>query len=183
MGEAGSKAGPDTDFTTPLKRKRTSAVAVGLRASLPLKITSSILSPRRLFALCSPITQVMASATLLLPHPFGPTIAVTPLSKASSKRSENDLEPVVSRRSRRMTQRSPERLALQGKSPRCRPRVGAQGFQPSESIDGWLGCDLAIDRSPALFRSREDRERPRDRNGGQCNTTRYRGKRLQQPYL
>ena len=79
-----------------------SAAAVGLRASLPLKITSSILSPRRLLALCSPITQVMASATLLLPQPFGPTIAVTPRSNASSERSENDLKPLISRRSRRM---------------------------------------------------------------------------------
>ena len=68
-----------TFLRTPLKRNRTSAVAVGLRASLPLKMTSSIRSPRRLFALCSPITQVMASATLLLPQPLGPTMAVTSL--------------------------------------------------------------------------------------------------------
>ncbi len=62
----------------PPRRKRTSAAAPGFRASLPLKITSSILSPRRLLALCSPRTHVMASATLLLPHPLGPTMAVTP---------------------------------------------------------------------------------------------------------
>ena len=61
-----------------VNRRRTSAVAVGFRASLPLKMMSSIRSPRRLFALCSPMTQVMASATLLLPQPFGPTMAVTP---------------------------------------------------------------------------------------------------------
>src|SRR5687768_7610362 len=84
----------------PDKRSRTSAVAPGLRASLPLKMTSSIFSPRRLFALCSPSTQVMASATLLLPQPLGPTMAVTPSSKASSDRSENDLKPEISRRSR-----------------------------------------------------------------------------------
>src|SRR5262245_54153821 len=95
-------AGPETLFVTPLNRRRTSAAAVGLRASLPLKMTSSIFSPRRLLALCSPITQVMASATLLLPHPFGPTIAVTPLSKASSDRSEKDLNPLISRRCRRI---------------------------------------------------------------------------------
>src|SRR6476619_1261306 len=95
-------AGPETVLRKPLKRSRTSADAVGLRASLPLKITSSILSPRRLLALCSPITHVIASATLLLPQPFGPTIAVTPLSKASSERSENDLKPWISRRSRRI---------------------------------------------------------------------------------
>ncbi|MGC4085665.1 MAG: hypothetical protein QM736_26950 [Vicinamibacterales bacterium] len=39
------------------------------------------------------MTQVMASATLLLPQPLGPTMAVTPLSKASSDRSEKDLKP------------------------------------------------------------------------------------------
>ena len=80
-------------IATPLNRSRTSAAPVGLRASEPLKMTSSIFSPRRLFALCSPMTQVRASATLLLPHPFGPTIAVTPRSKDSSARSENDLKP------------------------------------------------------------------------------------------
>src|ERR1051326_2067063 len=95
-------AGPVSCLTTPLNRSRTSAAAVGLRASLPLKITSSIQSPRRLLALCSPITHVIASATLLLPQPLGPTIAVTPLSNASSERSENDLKPLISKRSRRM---------------------------------------------------------------------------------
>src|SRR3954468_23772656 len=94
--------GPDTDLTTPLNLSLTSAVAVGFLASLPLKMTSSIFSPRRLLALCSPITQVMASATLLFPQPFGPTMAVTPLSNASSDRSENDLNPLISRRSRRI---------------------------------------------------------------------------------
>ena len=63
---------------TPLSRRRTSAAPVGLRASLPPKMTSSIFSPRRLLALCSPSTHVIASATLLLPHPLGPTMAVTP---------------------------------------------------------------------------------------------------------
>src|SRR5262249_26828201 len=107
----GSNAGPLTVFTNPLNRRRTSAAAVGLRASLPLKITSSILSPRRLLALCSPITHVMASRALLLPHPLGPTMAVTPLSKASSERSENDLKPLISRRSKRMRDPCPWRNA------------------------------------------------------------------------
>src|SRR6187200_581603 len=82
------------------KRRRTSAAPVGLRASEPLKMTSSILSPRRLLALCSPSTHVSASATLLLPQPLGPTMAVTPRSNASSERSEKDLKPEISRRSR-----------------------------------------------------------------------------------
>jgi len=80
---------------TPDSISRTSAAAVAFRASLPLKITSSIWSPRRLLALCSPSTQTMASATLLLPQPFGPTMAVTPRSNASSDRSENDLKPEI----------------------------------------------------------------------------------------
>ncbi len=80
---------------TPDSISRTSAAAVALRASLPLKMTSCIWSPRRLFALCSPRTQTMASATLLFPQPFGPTIAVTPRSNASSERSENDLNPEI----------------------------------------------------------------------------------------
>src|SRR2546422_3752259 len=105
-------AGPVRCFNTPLNRRRTSAAAVGLRASLPLKMTSSMRSPRRLLALCSPITHVMASATLLLPHPLGPTIAVTPLSKASSERSENDLNPLISIRSRRMDYTTEERGGL-----------------------------------------------------------------------
>ena len=37
---------------------------VGLRSRVPAKMTSSILMPRRLFADCSPSTQVMASEML-----------------------------------------------------------------------------------------------------------------------
>src|SRR5262249_34871665 len=58
--------------------------------------TSCICSPRRLLALCSPSTHVMASTTLLLPQPFGPTMAVTPVSKASSERSGKLLNPASS---------------------------------------------------------------------------------------
>jgi hypothetical protein len=94
VAPARRERGPLTVLRKPAETQPHLAAAVGLRASLPLKITSSILSPRRLLALCSPITQVMASATLLLPHPLGPTIAVTPLSKASSERSEKRFEAV-----------------------------------------------------------------------------------------
>src|SRR5215469_14435056 len=81
--------------TTPLNLSRTSAAAVAFRASLPLKMTSSIRSPRRLLALCSPSTHVIASTTLLLPQPFGPTIAVTPWSKPNSARSGKLLNPAM----------------------------------------------------------------------------------------
>ena len=56
----------------------TSAMLNGLRESVPLKMTSAISSPRKALADCSPRTQRMASETLDLPQPFGPTMAVTP---------------------------------------------------------------------------------------------------------
>src|SRR5512139_3291571 len=59
-------------------------------------MTSSILSPRRLFALCSPRTHRKASTMLLLPHPFGPTIQVQPWWKEMGVRSEKDLNPLSS---------------------------------------------------------------------------------------
>ena len=71
----------------------TSATPKALRLPLPEKITSSILLPRRYFALCSPNTQRMASEILLLPEPFGPTTAVIPLSKFNSILSAKDLKP------------------------------------------------------------------------------------------
>src|SRR5712691_213672 len=56
-------------------------------------------APRRCFTLCSPRTQAIASATLLLPQPFGPTTAVMPSPvKMRSVWSAKDLKPVISRR-------------------------------------------------------------------------------------
>ncbi len=48
------------------------------RLRLPAKIMSSLDLARKLLKLCSPITQRTASATLLLPLPLGPTMAVSP---------------------------------------------------------------------------------------------------------
>src|SRR5262249_40303715 len=77
----------------------TSAIPIGARLREPLKMTSSIFSPRRDLALCSPRTQAIASDTLLLPQPFGPTIPVTPDSMtAISALSEKDLKPKSSMR-------------------------------------------------------------------------------------
>ena len=56
----------------------TSAMPIGARDRVPLKITSSIRSPRICLALCSPKTHRMASEILLFPHPLGPTIEVIP---------------------------------------------------------------------------------------------------------
>src|ERR1700689_4943937 len=71
----------------------TSAMLNGLRPSVPLKITSAISPPRRALADCSPKTQRIASETLDLPQPFGPTIAVTPGWKFRDVLSAKDLNP------------------------------------------------------------------------------------------
>src|SRR6266704_3052285 len=73
--------------------KETSAMPSGLRPSVPLKITSAISPPRRALADCSPSTQRIASETFDLPHPLGPTIAVTPGWKFSAVLSAKDLNP------------------------------------------------------------------------------------------
>ena len=69
-----------------------SAIPRGFRESEPLKMTSSMESPRRLLALCSPSTQVMASDRLHLPQPLGPTMAVTPPAKSHLDRVDEGLE-------------------------------------------------------------------------------------------
>src|SRR5208282_1248711 len=77
----------------------TEAMPSAFRPCVPAKITSSILAPRRLFADCSPKTQLMASLILDLPQPFGPTIPAMPSPwKRSSVRSQKDLNPCNSMR-------------------------------------------------------------------------------------
>src|ERR1041385_4087453 len=71
----------------------TSAILLGLRPSVPLKITSAISPPRSALADCSPSTQRMASETFDLPQPFGPTMAVTPGWKFKEVLSAKDLKP------------------------------------------------------------------------------------------
>src|SRR5690606_36474954 len=56
-------------------------------------MTSSSLVPRSKRALCSPNTQRMASAILLLPLPLGPTTAATPGGSSRVVRPANDLNP------------------------------------------------------------------------------------------
>ena len=56
-----------------------SAKPTGARFWVPPKITSSILAPRRVLVLCSPMTQRMESEILDLPLPLGPTMAVMSL--------------------------------------------------------------------------------------------------------
>ncbi len=72
----------------------TSARPSGPRVEVPAKMTSSIFPPRRVFAPCSPMTQASASTTLDFPDPFGPTMQVTPGSKANVVGCAKDLNPL-----------------------------------------------------------------------------------------
>src|SRR5258708_29336420 len=63
-------------------------------------MTSSIFRPRRSRACPEPRTHLTESTILVLPEPFGPTIAVTPPSKRISVWRANVLKPerVMARR-------------------------------------------------------------------------------------
>src|ERR1700735_1333082 len=79
-----------------MRVRETSAIPVGLRSRVPAKMTSSIFTPRRDLADCSPRAQVMASEMLDLPHPFGPTTAAIPSPERwTSVRSQKDLKPSI----------------------------------------------------------------------------------------
>src|SRR5512139_2885062 len=71
----------------------TSARPRGCRPAVPAKITSSILPPRNALAPCSPSTQAMASMTLDLPEPLGPTTQVMPGSSFIVVADAKDLKP------------------------------------------------------------------------------------------
>ena len=59
----------------------TSARPSAGRRAVPAKMTSSIFWLRTLLGACAPSTQAMASTTLDLPLPLGPTTTVTPGSR------------------------------------------------------------------------------------------------------
>ena len=65
----------------------------GLRLAEPLKMTSLMVSPRKLRAELSPITQRTASMMLDLPQPLGPTMPIRLLGKYRTVGSTNDLNP------------------------------------------------------------------------------------------
>src|SRR4051794_8791324 len=71
----------------------TSARPSAARPAVPAKMTSSIFPPRSAFAPCSPSTQLIASTTLDLPDPFGPTTQVMPGSRRSVVAEAKDLKP------------------------------------------------------------------------------------------
>src|SRR5689334_7184663 len=75
----------------------TSARPMGGRFTVPLKMQSLMRPARRDLWLCSPRTQLMASTTLDLPQPLGPTMHVVPVPlNVTTVRSQNDLKPVIS---------------------------------------------------------------------------------------
>src|SRR5712692_7944514 len=75
----------------------TSARPSGGRLVVPLKMQSAMRSARSDLWLCSPRTQEMASTTLDLPQPFGPTMQVVPDPlNVTTVRSQNDLKPRIS---------------------------------------------------------------------------------------
>src|SRR5580704_14087477 len=101
----------------------------GLRSRVPANITSSMRLPRRLFADCSPSTQLMASLMFDFPQPLGPTMAAmpSPLNR-SSVRSQKDLNPCSS-----------TRFSLSKASPRQRHGGVATILNPSEAKVKYLG--------------------------------------------
>jgi hypothetical protein len=99
-GAARPHATPPASASRPSPRasnvSETSAKPAGPRLSDPAKITSSMARPRRCLADCSPMTQRIASTTLDLPQPFGPTIEVIGSGKLMTVLSTNDLNPQMS---------------------------------------------------------------------------------------
>ena len=78
------------------KVRDTSARLAGLRFTVPLKMMFSIFSERSIRVLCSPNTHRIASTTFDLPHPLGPTMAVTPSLKLMVILSPKLLNPLIS---------------------------------------------------------------------------------------
>ena len=64
----------------------------GLRA-VPVKMASSVFSPRTVLTRWPPRTHWMASTMLLLPVPLGPMMMVIPGLKTTFVRSGNVLKP------------------------------------------------------------------------------------------
>ena len=86
--------GATARWTTGFSKERvTAARPSGLRPADPAKMTSVISLPRSDLLDRSPSTHLIASTTLDLPHPLGPTMAVTGSSKVNSVRSAKDLKP------------------------------------------------------------------------------------------
>src|SRR5215510_2986174 len=108
----------------------TSARPSGARPAVPAKITSSIFPPRSAFAPCSPSTQAIASTTLDLPDPLGPTTQVMPGSSRSVVVDAKDLNPFAVKVLRCTVLRGVDRAAAaarEGWPFRRLPPIGTPG--------------------------------------------------------
>src|SRR5262249_33528225 len=128
----------------------TSARPSGGRPAVPAKMTSSILPPRSALAPCSPSTHAIASTTLDLPEPLGPTTHVIPGSSRSVVADAKDLKPFTVRLLRCTAGRYPARYPNTRTAGRfwpslagCLPVVdlgefaGAPRANWPRSADGW----------------------------------------------
>src|SRR3954463_4108342 len=111
------------------------------RAAGPAKTTSSILPPRRLLAPCSPSTQAMASTTLDLPEPLGPTTAVIPGSSRSVVGDAKDLKPLSVRLDRCTTDRLPDGYDIPAQGRTGQPILTDDMPITPRSTNGRGGCD------------------------------------------
>ena len=75
----------------------TSARPSALRLDVPAKMTSSIFWDRTDEGAWAPSTHAIASTTLDLPDPLGPTTTVTPGSRSRLAVSAKDLNPLIVR--------------------------------------------------------------------------------------
>ena len=126
-----------------VEREQDFGHADGLRSRAPEKMTSSCCFARRRRMLCSPSTQRMASATLLLPEPFGPTTAVTPPPKSNVVRLAKLLKPWME---------SFFRYTAQASVPAAKPRDGFQR-PPAAAPRACSRPRRARARAPATFTS------------------------------
>src|ERR671923_2834114 len=131
----------------------TSARPSAVRLPVPAKMTSSILPPRSDLGPCSPSTQAIASTTLDLPEPLGPTITVIPGSKSRVVFSANDLNPRrvsdfknTAAGPHPLVPRSGRSVARAWNDPweAGLERVGAPEWRPRTKREPWLrqGCFL-----------------------------------------
>src|SRR3954470_8980627 len=106
-----SATSPGMSSAVRSSSSETSAKSRAGRAAVPAKMTSSIPAPRIDLGELSPITQRIASSTLDLPQPLGPTTPVRPGSTRSSAGSTKLLKPLSFSRFICTTRPPPSRLA------------------------------------------------------------------------
>src|SRR6266704_1443136 len=95
--EVSAESGAGSGAALSITKRAASASSGGGRLVVPLNMQSAMRSARSDLWLCSPRTQEMASTTLDLPQPFGPTMQVVPDPlNVTTVRSQNDLKPTIS---------------------------------------------------------------------------------------